>query len=74
MRFTQSSAFSAEKHGVQPDPADLGTCFGMEASLEAYPEEYRSVTTTHALESRSARPVPDASRSLGSADAAPEDR
>ena len=40
MRFTQSSAFSAAKarRASSPTPADLGTCFGMEASLEAYPE------------------------------------
>ncbi|MEO3691708.1 hypothetical protein [Roseateles paludis] len=63
MRFTPKLRFFRRESTAraQPDPADLGTCFGMEASLEAYPEEYRSATTTHALESRSARPVPDAS-------------
>ncbi len=62
MRFAPKLRFFRRESAarVQPDPADLGTCFGMEASLEAYPEEYRQVPT-HTLESRTARPAQDVS-------------
>ncbi len=43
MRFASAlNFFRRPAAPVQPDPADLGTCFGMEASLED--SDYRSST------------------------------
>jgi hypothetical protein len=55
MRFTPTLRFFRRDTAprAQPDPADMGTCFGMEASLEAAPADYRK-PATYALESQGA--------------------
>jgi len=40
---------------VEPDPADLGTAFGMEASLTDLPADFRPVTANYGLESQGSR-------------------
>ncbi len=42
MRFTPTLRFFRRDAVVrgQPDPADMGTAFGMEASLESQPSDY----------------------------------
>lgn len=54
MRFTPTLRFFRRDVAarVQPDPADMGTCFGMEATLEAEPVEYRRAAS-YPLESQS---------------------
>jgi hypothetical protein len=53
MRFTPTLRFFRRDAAVRgkPDPADLGTAFGMEASLEASPDDYRT-SQSYALESQ----------------------
>lgn len=56
MRF--ASALSFFRRGAAPaheqDPADMGTAFGMEASLEGE-DDYRASVTEHELESQRER-------------------
>jgi len=57
MRFTPALRFfrRASTPNRQPDPADLGTAFGMEASLEG-DDQYRQVSAeAYELESQRAR-------------------
>lgn len=61
MKFTPTLRFFRRHTAarVQPDPADLGTCFGMEASLEATPSDFQRAPSTYALESQTQRPTQD---------------
>lgn len=61
MRFTPTLRFFRRDAAARgkPDPADLGTAFGMEASLEAAPaDNYRQVQS-YALESQGNRSTHD---------------
>lgn len=61
MKFTPTLRFFRRNAvaRVKPDPADLGTCFGMEASLEATPSDFHRSPSTYALESQTQRPGQD---------------
>ncbi len=56
MRFTPALRFFRRNSAVthEPDPADLGTAFGMEASLEDG-DDYRPSISEMELESQRAR-------------------
>lgn len=62
MRFTPKLRFFRRESTAhaQPDPADLGTCFGMEASLEGASSDYRS-RPNYALESKPQHVAPEVS-------------
>lgn len=60
MRFAPSLRFFTRRNPALPhvqDPADMGTAFGMEASLEAADSGYRQHTTEAELESQRAERV-----------------
>lgn len=60
MKFTPTLRFFRRNAAarVQPDPADMGTCFGMEATLEASPVEFRRASP-YSLESKNPPPAQD---------------
>lgn len=62
MRFTPKLRFFRRESTarVQPDPADLGTCFGMEASLENVGADYCD-RPTYPLESKARQVVAECS-------------
>jgi hypothetical protein len=58
MRFAPSLRFFTRRNTALPhaqDPADMGTAFGMEASLEAADSGYRQHTAEVELESQRAQ-------------------
>jgi hypothetical protein len=57
MRFVSALRFFRRDAAVrnEPDPADLGTAFGLDACLDGSVSEYRSQPVSDVLESQSGR-------------------